>query len=259
MKEFMSTKFKPAMIWFFKSFIWLGLILFIADIVTKNVIVANRSYILSQPGSHLVLIENFLAIGYTINKNAAFGIGLGSDLANRIAYIVLAVIATGIIMFVYVKKYSKLGKFVKACLMMMVVGALGNMVDRIFYTGEYLGTGYNGVVDWIDFYGIWKYVFNLADSAIVVGTIMLIIWLIVDEVKTSKSQKVQLAKETKNEEQVAQNITTEVVEENHIETANSSSETDGVKEEEAPSIQKKSGSKKANTKSVNSKSKKESK
>lgn len=193
-------KVKKYALWFFESFIWLGLLLLIIDIVTKNVVVANREYITSLPGGRIVLIPGFLAIAYTVNRNAAFGIGLGSELANRIVYIVLAVLALAALITVYVKKYKSLGKFTRACIMMMCVGALGNLIDRVFFTTSYLGLmdgEQPGVVDWIDFYGIWQYVFNIADSAIVVGTIMLIVWLIVEEVRDNKKakNKVHLKKE----------------------------------------------------------------
>ena len=192
-------KVKQYALWFFKSFIWLGVLLLVIDIVTKNVIVANKDYIQSLPGGRIVLIPNFLGITYTVNRNAAFGLGTGSELVNRIIYIILASIASLALIFVYVKFYKKLGKMYKATLMMILVGALGNLIDRIFFTTEYLGLPSNqqpGVVDWIDFYGIWPYVFNIADSAIVVGTLMLIVYLFVDEFKSSKEkEKVTLKKE----------------------------------------------------------------
>ena len=43
-------------------------------------------------------------------------------------------------------------------------GAAGNFMDR-------LKTGF--VIDFVDFRGIWSYVFNLADAAIVFGMILL--------------------------------------------------------------------------------------
>ena len=182
-------KVKKYGLWFFQSFIWLGLLLFIIDIVTKNVVVNNMAVYESIP-----LIKGFLHITYTVNTKAAFGLGTTSDLANRIVYIVLATVASAVLIFVYVKFYKKLGKMYKACMMMMLVGALGNLVDRVFYTPEYLGYTAVGVVDWIDFCGIWPYIFNWADSCIVVGTIMLIIWLIIEEVQENKKNNAVVLK-----------------------------------------------------------------
>lgn len=208
----MLTKIKKGLLWFFNSYIWLGLLFLVIDIVTKNVIVANKEYIIDQGSHGIVLIPGFLSINYTINTNAAFGIGLGNALANRIVYIVLASIISLIIIAVYVKRFKTLTKMYRATMMLILVGALGNLIDRIFFTIPYLETSLFtpeevGVVDWIDFYGIWKYIFNIADSCIVVGVIMLVIYLIVLEVKDRKNKKpetltveqVNEMKETKEE------------------------------------------------------------
>ena len=130
------------------------------------------------------------------------GLSFGNDNVNRILFIVFASLITGALIFVTVKKWDKLNKFYKACIMMIISGALGNLVDRIFYSPAFLGTTYNGVVDWIDFYGVWKFNFNIADSAVVVAAFMLIIYMIVNEivdyVKTSKEN----LKEEKDNEKV---------------------------------------------------------
>ena len=187
----MLEKIKQYGLWFFNSFIWLGLLLLVIDIVTKNVVVNN-----CELGVRNVLIPGFLSITYTVNTNAAFGIGLGNELANRIVYIIVALIAIAIIIVVYVKKYKVLNRYYKAVMMMILVGALGNLIDRTFFTPEYLRYSSVGVVDWIDFYGIWPYIFNWADSCIVVGVIMLVIYLIVDEINVSrKNKKVILTKD----------------------------------------------------------------
>lgn len=192
-------KVKKGLLWFFHSFIWLGVLLLVVDIVTKSVVIANKDYILSQPNQRIDLIPGFLGISYLINTNAAFGIGLGNALVNRIVYIVLAVLVSAVLIAVYVKKFDKLNKLYKACLMMILVGAVGNLIDRVFYTVDYLKSAEVGVVDWIDFYGIWRYVFNIADSSIVIGVIMLIVVLIVEEVLDRKKQNAIMVAAKKNE------------------------------------------------------------
>ena len=107
-------------------------------------------------------------------------------------YIIVYLIGLAILTGIYIVKYRKLSKLLRACLIMMAAGALGNLIDRLFYSFS----GYQ-VIDWIDFYGIWKFVFNVADSSVVVGTIMLIIWLIVTEVKDYKAKKALVADEGK--------------------------------------------------------------
>ena len=183
-------KFKKCLKWFFNSFIWLGLLLLIIDLVSKLLVVANHEYILSTGG--IVLIPNFLRINYIINNKMVFGISLGSDTANRAVFCVAALlIVTGLIIFL-IKKWGKLNKYYKACIMMILAGAIGNVIDRLFYSPAFLGNDVNGVVDWIDFYGIWSFNFNIADSAVVVAAFMLIIYMIVvdiiEYIKINKSK-----------------------------------------------------------------------
>lgn len=176
---------------FLKKNLWniiaiaIAVVLFVVDIVTKQVIVQY----FATHDEPIVLIPKFLQINYVINTAAAFGFAIGSELVNRIVYCVLAGLAlVGIIVF-FVWKNAKIKPFVKVTILLIASGALGNMIDRIFYTPEFLHSPYNGVVDWIDFCGIWAFVFNIADSCVVVGAIMLVVWLIVDEVKEAKKRR----------------------------------------------------------------------
>ncbi len=170
----------------------IAVVLFVVDIVTKQVIV---SYFATHD-EPIVLIPKFLQINYVINTAAAFGFGIGSELVNRIVYCVIAGLALiGIIIF-FVLKNAKIKPFVKVTLLLIATGALGNLIDRIFYSPEFLHSPNNGVVDWIDFCGIWAFVFNIADSCVVVGAIMMIVWLIIDEVKEVKAKRNAEVEET---------------------------------------------------------------
>ena len=177
--------------WFFESFIWLFLLLLVIDIITKNVIMNNL-----EEGESITLIPGFLWITYVKNFSAAFGQGFGNATANRIVFIIIALIGTAIILFIYIKKNKQLTMYVKACLMLILTGAIGNLIDRLFYArSEY------AVVDWINFFdkSWWHWVFNIADSGVVIGAIMLIVWLIVEEVKDAKKAKLEKANEPKVE------------------------------------------------------------
>ncbi len=167
--------------WFFNSFIWLGVLLLFLDILSKNLVIANKEEILSKGG--IVLIPNFLRINYVINENIAFGISLGSALATQIVFSILAIIIVGVIIFFLAKKWDNVNKFYRACFMMIIAGAIGNVIDRLFYSASYLDMGgATGVVDWIDFYTIWGFNFNIADSAVVVAAFMLIIYMVIEEI-----------------------------------------------------------------------------
>ena len=195
--------------WFFNSFIWLGILLFVLDIVSKNIIVQNAAAIKAGGGRNggIDIIPGFLGINYVINEKIAFGLMIGTKQITQIIFSIVAVIvAIGIIIYL-VKAWDKTNRYYKACLMMIIAGALGNVVDRIFYSPEYLnyvnGSGElaRGVVDFIDFYGIWGFNFNVADSCVVVSAFMLIIYMIVTEIIDYRKRSKETPKAEKPKEE----------------------------------------------------------
>ena len=180
----MKEKLLSGLKWFYKSYIWLGVLLLAIDIITKQLII-NSGLLVGVRESHYSLLNGFVYISYVLNEGAAFGFGTGNGVANRIIYLVVAtLISGGLITYLIIKrKETKL--IVRAALIMVVAGAIGNMIDRVFYgplqgeTGLFTGR----VVDWIDFHWFWPYVFNIADCCIVIAAFMLIIYIIVAEVK----------------------------------------------------------------------------
>ena len=192
----MKEKIVFGLKWFFKSFIWLGLVLLGLDILTKQLVM--HSGLIPDTGNYIDW--GFVHIGYILNYNAAFGLGVGNPTASRILYLVLAsLVAAGLVVYLILKrKETKL--FMRACLVLIITGAVGNMIDRIFYAPYY------AVVDWIDFYWFWGYNFNIADSCIVIAAFMMIIYIIVLEVKdmirkrNEENKVAELAKKAEEEE-----------------------------------------------------------
>ncbi len=180
--------------WIFESYIWLFVLMFIIDIVTKTLIKDNVSY-----GSEEIwLINNFLGVKYVINDGMAFGIDTGNYTANIIVFVGISVIAAIVIITVLAVKYKKIPKFARACCMIILAGCIGNLIDRAFYNSSYLGGSGNtrGVIDWIAFhFGNYEFpTFNWADACLVVGVIMLIIWLFVWDAKENKKEKEEKTK-----------------------------------------------------------------
>lgn len=209
-----ENKFIKFLKWFFHSFIWIGILLFIVDIVSKNIIVsvfADKGGEAFDPKDGIEVIPHFLWFNYAINRNAAFGFGPKDPNVARILYICFASIATIGLSIWFAKGHKKMPGYVRAAIGLIIAGALGNMVDRIFYTPEYLnanpGTA-GGVVDFIDFFydsplhNIWGYIFNIADCCVVIGTFMLIIWMLIDWIKDIKKDREEKAKEPKDTEKV---------------------------------------------------------
>lgn len=182
----MKEKIKKALKWFLNSYIWLFVILLVVDIVSKNIVMKNM-----YEAQSIDLIPGFLRLTYVQNRHAAFGLGIGGDgpngdLINRIIYLVIALVASAGIIAYFIKKYNEIKPYIKACLMLILVGALGNSIDRLFYANS----GY-AVVDFIDFYflSFWTFVFNIADCGVVIGAFMLLVYFIIEEVNEVKAKR----------------------------------------------------------------------
>jgi len=143
--------------------------MFLYSIIIIGAIIALDQAIKSKvidkimPYSNLEVIKNFFYITYVENRGIAFGLFKG----NRVIFIVATSIISLILGF-YIFKFSKKHVGITICLALIVGGAIGNLIDRI-------RLGY--VVDYMHF-TIFPPVFNLADSAIVCGAIVLSILLI---------------------------------------------------------------------------------
>ena len=178
----MKEKILFGLKWFYKSFIWLFIVLLGLDILSKQLILAAGAV----PGT-TIADWGIVRISYVLNENAAFGIGASNPDVSRTIYLIVATLVSAGIIFYLIWKRKETKLFIRACLVLVVTGALGNMIDRIFYgpleyadaTGLFSGS----VVDWIDFYWFWSFNFNVADCCIVIAAFMLIIYVIVVEVK----------------------------------------------------------------------------
>ena len=106
------------------------------------------------------VIPGVLSLSYTTNSGGAFGFGRSAPWLFAGATIVVGAV-------IVVVSTRPLRPSVAVGLGLILGGALGNLTDRIAN-----GPGFGGAVtDFIDFH-VWP-VFNLADSAIVIGAVML--------------------------------------------------------------------------------------
>ncbi len=197
----MKEKLLNGLKWLFKSYIWLGVLLLAIDIITKQIIMHSG---VTPPG--VVAKWGFVNITYVLNTKAAFGIGADNPDVSRTIYLIVAtLISAGLITYLILKR-KDMKLFIRAALIMVVTGAIGNMIDRIFYGGLQGGRALFGgaVVDWIDFYWIpgWVWNFNIADSCIVVAAFMLIIYIIVIEVKDYREKNKSKVKTVNDHQKV---------------------------------------------------------
>ena len=115
-------------------------------LITKNLF-QNQSIPIIKGIFHITLVHN---------RGAAFGI-----LKNQIPLFIITSLFAIILIYFNLKK-NRQSKSYSIALSLILAGALGNLVDRLFF-------GY--VIDFLDF-RIWP-VFNVADSAITIGAILL--------------------------------------------------------------------------------------
>ncbi len=124
-----------------------------------------------------LVIPNILSFQYHENKGAAWGI-----LADhRWVFMLISTIAiVAIIIFLFYTKNENQPFLFRLSLAFFVGGGIGNMIDRIFL-------GY--VIDFLQFEFIDFPIFNIADSFITIGAVIMIISLILDTVSELKLKK----------------------------------------------------------------------
>ncbi len=136
------------------KFILIILLIIILDVITKQLIYFFK------PSTK---VFSFFSLVYIKNTGAGFGILSGMNILLSIISI-LVLIGIGY----YYKKIPK-ENWTLIAFGLIVGGIIGNLIDRLF-------RGF--VIDFLDFF-VRSYhwpAFNIADSALVVGVIMLIIY-----------------------------------------------------------------------------------
>lgn len=130
-------------------------------------------------------LGSFLKITFIENPGMAFGIDLGS--VSKLFLSLFSIVASiGIILYLY--RIRREGIKVRMALALILGGAIGNLVDRVFY-GVFYGYGplfYGKVVDFFQIkiagmnllgYNLDNLpVFNVADVSVTAGVILLIIF-----------------------------------------------------------------------------------
>ena len=167
----------------------LAVLVIILDQITKILVMKNIP--LYTIGASF--FGDFLRIIHVANTGVAFSVGATwSDTARRLLFSLIPLIVIGIVVAIYFRN-NEWNKLQRWSIMGIVGGGLGNLIDRFFRA--------EGVVDFIDvkFYGLfgmerWP-TFNVADSAVVVCGILLIISFIITYIKEAKSQKSQASEE----------------------------------------------------------------
>lgn len=149
----MKTRF------FFFLFI---LLVFILDQVSKIFIVRNLPL-----SSSLNIIPGFFNLTHIHNRGAIFGF-LSQSGSQLVHYLLMfaSLVALSLVVYYFFKTPPE-EKILKISLSLILAGAMGNLIDRIF-------RGY--VIDFLDFYvKKWHWPsFNVADASVSIGAVFLI-------------------------------------------------------------------------------------
>lgn len=126
----------------------------------------TKFIVFSYQNLNIEIIKNFLYIGQVKNTGAAWGILSG----NMIIFYIVTAVAVYFVFDIY-RKSKERPFYFTAALMLIMGGALGNFIDRLFL---------NYVRDFINVY-IFGYdfpLFNIADSALVIGVGLVMIYVL---------------------------------------------------------------------------------
>jgi signal peptidase II len=117
----------------------------------------------------IVVIPHMVDLGYTTNSGGAFGLG-------QSAWWIFALASSAVSIAIVISAFRVHRVLIAVALGLILGGALGNLTDRVINDDGFLR---GHVVDFIDFH-VWP-VFNLADSSIVIGAVLLGIFATRDE------------------------------------------------------------------------------
>lgn len=157
------------------KWLWISVVVVILDQYTKYL--ASEQLVLHQPLPVMPLL-NFTLMH---NEGAAFSFLSDAGGWQRWFFTVVAIVL-GVVIFFWIKKLGKTALWRTIALCLILGGAIGNVWDRI-------QLGY--VVDFIQvYYRSWAWpAFNVADSAISIGVVMIVLEMLREMRQEHKQSK----------------------------------------------------------------------
>lgn len=149
-----------------RIFYVIALVAIILDQISKWLIVKNMEIY-----EQITIIPNFFWITSHRNKGAAWGI-----LQDQMIFFYIITVIVIVAIIYYLEKHTAESKLLQIGLTLILGGAIGNFIDRVFR---------KEVVDFLDV-DIFTYnfpIFNIADSALVIGVGFVIIATFLEERK----------------------------------------------------------------------------
>ncbi len=202
--------------------LYLTLAVIVADQISKFYIkgISIPAFNLKFDGMHLgesiPVINDFFKITFTENPGMAFGFDPGSDFKLFISVFSL-VASVGLLVYLFTVRNKSLS--LKIAIALILGGAVGNVIDRMFYGlfYDYAPLFYGKVVDFFDFdffnfsifgrsYDRWP-IFNIADAAVSIGVLILLFFYKHHEAEDKKSRETaeELDKQSNAEKLISEN------------------------------------------------------
>ncbi|MDU0372174.1 lipoprotein signal peptidase [Hymenobacter endophyticus] len=175
-----------------------ALLVIVIDQLSKWAV--HRYMPMGMPGE-IPLLGDWFKLHYTLNPGMAFGVELPPPYGKILLTSFRLVAVTGIAYYIYKLWKQRAPNGLLVCIAMILGGALGNVIDSIFYGIIYNNAPYGSPTPWfhgqvidmlyVDIYegilpaswplvggshvSLWP-IFNIADSAIFVGVALILLF-----------------------------------------------------------------------------------
>ena len=152
-----------------------------ADLWTKHEAFARLAATRFEPASVYQMIPGYLHFEVTENRGAVFGIGQG----QRLLFVIVSAVAVGFLGFLFARSGRRHGY--QILLGMLLAGVLGNLYDRAML-------GYvRDMIHALPAWGVFPWIFNVADSLLCVGVFFLLIYSFFEPEKDRLADPVEAA------------------------------------------------------------------
>jgi signal peptidase II len=162
--EIGNQKSKIQRLWAYRRLWIVGVLVFAADQITKEMIADRLPFGSYGPFAHIEVIPGFFNLVHVGNTGAAWSMFTGQSV-----WLALLALVTLAAMFWWRRTLGLHYTAAQPAFGLLVGGILGNLVDRLLH---------GHVIDFLDFHfgGYVFPTFNIADSGICVGVFWYILW-----------------------------------------------------------------------------------
>jgi len=151
----------------------LALLIVVFDQWTKALV--REAIPLNTSASLVSWLDDIVVLTHIRNSGAAFGLGQGLG-----KFLIYSASAAILLIVLYFRRIAENSALLRIALGLQLGGAIGNLIDRLT-----LG----GVTDFVDLG--WFPIFNVADSAITIGTVLLCVYALFFDRPPKQDENVQ--------------------------------------------------------------------